>query len=215
MLILGIDESGRGPVIGPLVIVGVLATEAQIQKMAEMGVKDSKLLTPVQRERRAEKILQTITDYKTIVVNPDEIDEIVNESTKLNNLNWLEADKSAEIINELKPETVVIDCPSPICHKYTSYIRDRLKVKPNMIVEHKADANHVIVGAASIIAKVTRDELIQEIKKKHKVEFGSGYPSDPMTKAFLEKHWDKFDFFRKSWDSYKQVKNSKGQTKLS
>lgn len=213
----GIDEAGRGCVIGPLVIAGVVADEQQEKQLIDMGVKDSKLLTPRQRELMFDKIIGIVTSYKIIIIEPGEIDDAVNGKGMLN-LNWLEANKSAEIIDELKPEKAILDCPSNNVRQYTDYVKQKLNVKTQLIAEHKADANYPIVGAASILAKVTRDEKIQEIKKKHKVEFGSGYMTDPMTQAFLEKFWDKFpEIFRHSWESYRTaagIKEQKAQTKL-
>ncbi|MBA3064300.1 ribonuclease HII, partial [Candidatus Woesearchaeota archaeon] len=101
-LILGIDEAGRGPVIGPLVIAGVSIDEKGIDKIKKLGVKDSKLLSPKQREELFDKIINTVKEYKAIIIQPEEIDSALRSESL--NLNWLEAIKSAEIINFLKPE---------------------------------------------------------------------------------------------------------------
>ena len=211
--VCGIDEAGRGPVIGPLVIAGVLANEEQEKQLMELGVKDSKLLTPIQRERMFDKIKSIVEKFEIIIIEAPEIDKAVNGHDGAN-LNWLEADKSAEIINKLKPFQAVVDCPSTNIKKYTEYIQSKLKVKAVIIAEHKADQTYPIVSAASILAKVTRDDLIQELKKKYKVEFGSGYPSDPMTQVFVKNNWNKYPIFRTSWESYKAIIRGKAQTKL-
>lgn len=203
----------RGPVIGPLVICGVLANEEQEQSLVDLGVKDSKMLTPVRRERMFDKIKNIVEKYEIIVIEPKEIDAAVGKKDGLN-LNWLEADKSVEIINKLKPFQAIIDCPSNNIRQYTDYIRSRLKTNTVIIAEHKADQTYPIVSAASILAKVTRDDLIQEIKKKYNIEFGSGYPSDPMTQVFVQKNWNKYPIFRTSWESYKEIVRGKAQTKL-
>ena len=209
----GIDEAGRGPVIGPLVICGVLANEEQEQKLVEMGVKDSKMLSPVQRERMFDKIKAIVEKYEIIIIEPKEIDSVVGKGKEVN-LNWLEADKSVEIINKLKPLRAILDCPMTKTEKYSDYIKKKLKSKVDVISENKADQTYPIVSAASILAKVTRDELIQQLKKKHNVEFGSGYPSDPLTQIFIQKNWNKYDFFRRSWETYKALVRGKSQTKL-
>ena len=214
MFTVGIDEAGRGPVIGPLVIAGVKANEEQIQKLQEMGVKDSKLLTPIQIERMAPKIMDLVEDFRIISVEPVEIDYAVSEANETSNLNWLEADKMVIIINELQPEKAIVDCPSTVPAKYEAYLKPKLTTNAELICEHKADLNHVIVGAASILAKATREIAIEDLQKKHNVIFGSGYPSDPKTQLFLEKNWEKYDFFRKTWESYKRLAKNKGQTKL-
>ena len=148
-------------------------------------------------------IRQIVQKYEIIIINPPEIDEATGKG-KNNNLNWFEADKSVLIINKLKPERAILDCPSPNIVKYTQYVRAKLDNPLQLIVEHKAES-YPIVAAASILAKVTRDREIVSLKKKHNVEFGSGYPADPQTIKFLRENWDKYDFFRKTWATYKKV----------
>lgn len=171
------------------------------------------MLTPIQRERMFDKIIQIVEKYEIIVVDPKEIDDAVNGKDNLN-LNWLEGVKSAQIINKLKPNKAILDCPSTNIKAYTDYVKKKVTGRADVISEHKADQTYPIVSAASILAKVTRDELIQDLKKKHNVEFGSGYPSDPLTQLFIKKFWNKYDFFRKSWESYKAIAKGKSQTKL-
>lgn len=215
MLICGIDEAGRGPVIGPLVMCGILIKEEDEEKLKKLGVKDSKLLTKQQRNDLYNKIIKIAKKYKIIIVNPEEIDRAVNGHNNLN-LNWLEANKSAEIINTLNQEKAIIDCPSNNINKYKNYLSKKItNKKTELVLEHKADLNHPIVAAASILAKVTRDNEIEKIKNLIKADFGSGYPSDPKTQEFLEKNHKKYPkIFRKSWSSYSAVENKKKQKKL-
>src|SRR3989344_7917609 len=119
-LICGLDEAGRGPVIGPLVMCGVLINEEDEIKLKNIKVKDSKLLTPKQRERLYFKIKKIVKKYKLIVLQPYEVDEALNSDSL--NLNWLEADNMARIINELKPDQAYIDCPSNNIKKFNSYL---------------------------------------------------------------------------------------------
>ena len=213
MLTCGIDEAGRGCIIGPLVLCGVNATEDQEQRLKNIGVKDSKLLTPVQRERLYEQIISIVPGHLCIAVTPDEIDVAV--LSDFTNLNWLEADKAADIINGLKPERTIIDCPSPNIKAYTDYLRQRVKGKSALLCAHHADAEYVVVGAASIIAKVTRDRAIEQIKKSIGHDFGSGYLTDPKTQSFLRASWDTHrDLFRKSWAPYRDISGMKKQKKL-
>ena len=213
--VAGIDEAGRGPVIGPLVICGVLINKGDEEKLSQMGVKDSKLLTPLQREAPFDKILSMVKKYHLIVVSAPEIDKAVEGNDGLN-LNWLEANKTAEILNHLQPDEAIIDCPSNNIEKYTIYIKNKVKDKDIKVkAEHKADLNYVVVGAASILAKVTRDREIEKIKKRLKENVGSGYPSDPVTVEFLQKNYKKHpDIFRHSWESYKRLAEVKKQKKL-
>src|SRR3989344_8165194 len=196
-LIYGSDEAGRGPVIGPLVMAAVITEENNIEKLMRIGVKDSKLLTPEKRNSMFEKIKAAVKNYKIIIIQPNEIDEAV-ESTKGMNLNWLEAHKTAELLNNLKPDAAYIDCPSVNTKAYTAYLRKLLKHKVELFVEHKADLNYPVVSAASILAKVTRDIEIEKIQEKIKQDIGSGYPSDPVTQKFIKENYKKYpDIFRK------------------
>lgn len=213
-VVCGIDEAGRGPIIGPLVICGITIEQGKEQELIDLGVKDSKLLTPLQREKIA-KVLEKKYKFKTVVIQPNEIDDAVSGKDSLN-LNWLEAKKAIEIINGLEPDSVVLDCPSPNIKAYTNYILKDLKdKKTKLLCAHHADRDYPIVGAASIIAKVLRDKLVDNMKKKIGEDFGSGYVADPKTKKFLDKNWAKYpDIFRHSWTPYQTLVNSEKQKGL-
>jgi len=212
-LICGIEEAGRGPVVGPMVMCGVVIDESNLEKFKDIGAKDSKLLTKLQREKLFEKIKKTAKAYEIIIISAQEIDEAL-ESDSLN-LNWLEAKCTAEIINKLGPNKVILDCPSNNIKAYSSYVKRLLKNNVDIIAEHKADVNYPIVGAASILAKVTRDWEIDKIKKDIKIDFGSGYPSDPKTAEFLKKNWNKYpEIFRKNWYPYRKVVLDQDQKKI-
>jgi len=212
-IIAGIEDAGRGPIIGPMVLAGVSIEEDKITELKEMKVKDSKLLTPKKRQELYSKIIAVAKDYKIIIVEPKEIDEAL-ESDSLN-LNWLEAIKFAQIINYLKPDKAIVDCPSPNIRAYKEYLMVYLKDKNiDLICEHKADVNYPIVSASSIIAKVTRDREVEKLKKKYG-DFGSGYLADPKTKKFFDENWEKHpEIFRKTWTPYKDHINGKDQKKL-
>jgi ribonuclease HII len=213
MVLLGIDEAGRGPVIGPLVIAGVLISKDDEPKLKSLGVKDSKLLTPLKREKLFDKIIELAKSTRIIIVEPKEIDEIMN-SVNLN-LNKLEALKSALIINEFNPPTVILDCPSPNKKAYADYLKIYLKNKDiEIIAEHKADQKYPVVAAASILAKVTRDREIAKLELKYG-KIGPGYQSNPITQKFIEENWEKHpEIFRKTWLTYKNHVNKKAQKKL-
>ncbi|MBI4150329.1 ribonuclease HII [Candidatus Woesearchaeota archaeon] len=213
MLICGIDEAGRGPMIGPLVIAATLIDDKDEKKLIALHVKDSKQLSPKQRESMFDDIKKTVKAYRIVPVSPQEIDEAVESEET--NLNWLEADHTVALINELKPDKAILDCPSPNIKAYTTYVKKKLTIKCEIVAEHKADEKYPIVSAASILAKVTRDREIEAIKKRIGQEIGSGYPADPNTKAFVEKNYQKYpEIFRKSWESYKALIRKKGQKRL-
>ena len=214
MLICGVDEAGKGPVIGPMVVAGVMINEENTKKLEELGVKDSKLLSKTQREKMFESIKSISEKYKVIILEPNEIDYYVED----NRLNDLEGNKIAEIIDYLKPEKVIIDCPSPNINAFKDFIRERITTKTKLVLEHKADYKYKVVGAASILAKVIRDREIEKIKDKYKIEFGSGYPSDERTQKFLKENWNKSkfkDIFRKSWSTWRRFKENNKQSRLS
>lgn len=215
-IISGVEEAGRGPVIGPMVMAIVTIDKEEEVKLANIGVKDSKLLTPVRREFLFDKIKDIAKEHKIIVLSPEDVDMALGAEDM--NLNLLEAKTSAELIDSVNIDEVILDCPSNNISAYTAsvlgFIQKNKQVK--IVSEHKADLNHIVVGAASILAKVTRDRLIEDIKKNIGIDFGSGYPSDPKTIKFLEDNWSKYKgIFRKSWSSYKRHENKAKQKGLS
>lgn len=216
VLICGIEEAGRGPVIGPLVMVGVLVDENDSDVLKKIGVKDSKLLRAAEREKLAVKIRAIVKDLRVLIIPPEEVDAAVLSSSI--NLNWLEALKSAKIINQLKPDKAILDCPSPNCRAYKEYVQNNLEgplKKMPLIAEHKADVNYPIVSAASILAKVIRDNEVEKLKANIGINFGSGYMSDPLTQQFIRDYAEKYGrFLRKSWTSYTREMQKKNQKLL-
>ncbi len=130
-------------------------------------------------------------------------------------MNWLEAHKTALIINEVNPEKVFIDSPSPNKTAYSNYIKKLLKNKNiELIVEHKAESKFLTVAAASIIAKVNRDREVEQLEKKYG-NIGPGYSSNEITQKFVKENWNKHpELFRKSWITWKNHKIAKEQKRL-
>ncbi|MFH1801390.1 MAG: ribonuclease HII [archaeon] len=220
MLTLGIDDAGRGPVIGPMVLAGCLVDEKTEKELKKLGVKDSKQLTLKRREFLAEKIQEKAETFEIIIIHPDEIDLHNGNGTKLNEV---EAFACAEIINRInkgyKKIRVVLDCPSTSIIKWRDFLKTKIKNLSNLeiICEHKADKNHTAVSAASIIAKSIREKEMDKLKEKFGGEIGSGYTSDPLTQKFLEKFADKHKdsgIFRKTWITWKSAYKNLGQRKL-
>ena len=216
MKICGIDEARRGPVIGPLVISGILIDEGKVPELKKIGVKDSKLLTAKQREKLFQQILKIVDAHKIIIVPAQEID---SRAVVGLNINQLEALKCAEIIKSLKPDMVYVDSPtSPRASKFAELISANLPkdMHVDIIAEHRADTNHVEVGAASILSKVTGDEEVAKIRKDIGLDFGSGYPADPITMKFVKEHWENTlaKYIRKSWGTIKELEKMKGQKTL-
>jgi len=206
---LGIDEAGRGPIIGSLFICGVL-TDTEIN---DKNVKDSKLLDDEKRNDVFEKYKDKVKFF-IYELKPEEIDR--------ENLNELEVKYFAKIINESvnyleKKEkefklNVFIDLPEKK-DKFLKRLSKYLKKKKNLnlILEHKADSKYKVVSLASIFAKVHRENHVKELKKQIG-DFGSGYPSDPNTRKFLEslkEDGQRFEvvnsYLRKKWSTYKKL----------
>ena len=127
-LVLGIDEAGKGPVIGSLFIAGALIEEGKIDRLKEIGAKDSKLLTHKKRVELAKKIKKIAKNFIVIEATPAEIDEAVDGNNSLN-LNWFEAHHIADIINKFNPDKAIIDCPSPNIEKFKGFVKKLLKNK--------------------------------------------------------------------------------------
>lgn len=216
-IIVGLDEAGRGPVLGPLVMVALAVKEEDKQKLEWLGVKDSKQLSSEIRNELFERIHEIAHDFRVEVIEPDAIDLSLKDPGT--NLNWLEGETSARLVSELDPDIIILDCPSPNISAYKDFVLTRLseavRKKATLVVEHKADVNHIVVAAASIIAKVIRDRAIDHIRAEIKTDCGSGYMSDPKTQEFLEKYHDTYPhLFRKGWQSFKNVQERKKQKNL-
>lgn len=215
-MICGIDEAGRGPIVGPMVMAGVSASKKNLKKLEKLGIKDSKLLTKEKREELYDQIIDIVDDYDIIAVSAQEIDEYNFSGI---NLNQMEALIAGKIINKLAPKKVWVDSPEPANGgaKFGHMIQKHLKVDCEIIAEHKADLNYVIAGAASILAKVLRDREIEKIKTEIGVNIGSGYPHDPLCVNYLK---DNFrgpinKYLRKCWSTYKRLDEQENQTDLS
>lgn len=202
--VVGIDEAGRGPVVGPMVVAAVALKEEDLSLLLKLNVKDSKKLLPKTREKLFYKIIENVEKTIIIIVNPPTIDYYVNSRESLTEL---EANVFSQAINELKPDIIYIDAASTDSRKFQRRIENKLKqANVKIICEHKADEKYLPVSAASIIAKVMRDSLISSIKR-FLGELGSGYPSDPITKNFiknLEIVAKNKNFFRISWKTIKE-----------
>ena len=213
MLIAGVDEAGRGCIIGPLIIAGVLIKKENLTLLAQLGVKDSKILSPKKRQTLVSKITTLAEKYHIIKLSPKEIDRAVESKRKLHKLNRLEAQTMTQIINTLKPDIAYIDAADVIEDRFKHHIQEGLTFKTKIVSKHKADKIYPVVSAASIIAKVERDKEIAALKGKFG-DFGSGYLTDQKTMRFLKKwlqtNTEYADCVRKSWKPAKQAKNEKG-----
>lgn len=202
MIICGVDDAGRGSVLGPLVIAGISVERTKIKRLSEIGVKDSKQLSPNMREILYKKIIAIVDDYHVARISP----KIIDASVHKNQLNHLEARYMAKVITKLRPDSSYVDSCDVNPARFGREI-SKLANSGRIYSRHHADSTFVVVSAASIVAKVNRDRAIEKLRKKHNL--GSGYPSDPKTMAFI-KNWiltyhKTPEFVRKSWKPVKAM----------
>ena len=208
---MGLDEAGRGSIIGPLLIGGVVIEKSKLDQLSKIGVKDSKLLTPNNRNRLL-KLIKNIS--KTVVTQkicPSEIDEYVSKGKKYRRLNYLEAITMGQIALNQDPDIIYVDAADINPKRFADDIRSILTKDVTIFSAHKADQKYPIVSAASIVAKCERDAEIAKISEENGY-FGSGYPSDPRTIKFLEgwfsNQGEAPSFSRKSWKTWEKIKST-------
>ncbi|MFW6378489.1 MAG: ribonuclease HII [Nanoarchaeota archaeon] len=224
-LVAGIDEAGRGPLLGPMGLAIVACEEPVRQSLAKAGVKDSKQLSVKKRTDHA-RLIRRSCFHAFKRISPTTIDTAVNDPCS--SLTALEAIESANLIIRLSKKIgsdhtltrIIIDLPSKNKDSYLALIRkhlpEHLRSIP-LIAEYKADQNHIEVSAASIIAKNARDSAIRSFEKKHDIRLGSGYPSDPLTRTSLIKNYDLLvseGFARESWAPVRKLKTARVQSSL-
>ncbi len=215
MLIAGIDEAGRGPCFGPLVIGIVVIEMKNEDQLRKIGVKDSKQLTPKQRQEQFGPVQAAAVEYATVHIPAPELDQLMDRYS----LNEIEAMKIGFLLNQLKnkPEVAFIDSPDTIAGNFAKRIKKYISFPCKLTTEHKADSNYPVCAAASILAKVERDQVIEKLAEKHG-PIGSGYSHDPQTiaylSAFVEKNNSLPEFCRKKWETSQRELNKKRQSKL-
>ncbi len=202
MKLVGIDEAGRGSVIGPLVVCGVAIEEERLKYLERLKLKDSKKITPKRRVVLSRKI-KKIAECHTVHISAYDIDLLRSKDI---NLNEIEKIAMRKIIGDSKPDISFIDCIDVKPERFINEIekfQDKLKV----IAEHGADDKYAIVSASSIVAKVERDMAIHKLRKEFS-DIGSGYPSDPKTILFLKNiaYDDLPEFVRRSWATIQRTR---------
>jgi ribonuclease HII len=217
MRVAGLDDAGRGPIIGPLVIAGILTDDSIIPELVSLRVKDSKLLSPGTRKRLDEKIKQIVERYEYVELTPDQIDLVVHKAKKFHRLNFLEAKAMAEVISRLKPDVAYVDASDVSCERFAKQILEDLSFDVKIVCEHHADRRYPVVSAASILAKVRRDDEIARLREEYG-DFGSGYVTDARTIKFLknwiEQHGSPPPIVRQSWKTLKKLQSNSKQTTL-
>ncbi|MGC9514830.1 ribonuclease HII [Methanocrinis sp.] len=206
MRLLGADEAGKGPVIGSMFVAGVVIDEDRIFDLAALGVKDSKLLAPQRREQLAARIERIALDRYVLEVKPEVIDEL----RQLMTMNEIMVRSFSRVVEKLSAERAILDAADVNPGRFARRVKEESGTRMEVVAEHRADKNHLVVAAASILAKVARDRSVRELERSLGLEIGSGYPSDPATVRFLEdwarEHGDLPPFVRQSWKTAERIK---------
>lgn len=200
-MVLGLDEAGRGCVLGPLVVGAFYCDEGNLAAMKEAGVTDSKKLSAKKRQRLL-GLLPSHGTGRVTEVSPAQIDAA--------NINTLEEAAFIDHIVHFRPDAVYLD--APVHPRGIPKLRERLQralqrhnLSPEMIIEPKADLTYTVVGASSIFAKVHRDAQIEALG-----EVGSGYPSDPKTRSWIKGFFDRNEplpaCVRKRWGTIETLR---------
>ncbi|AGK61070.1 RNase HII [Archaeoglobus sulfaticallidus PM70-1] len=202
MKIAGIDEAGKGPVIGPMVVCCYAIDKDRLNELERLGVKDSKKLTKKRREKIAEE-LKSIGSYRVLKFEPQQLDELMEEKT----INEILYDACEKLIRKVKPDMVFVDSFDVMSSRLENRLGNTFK-SCKVRCEHKADDKYPVVASASIIAKVERDKKIEKLKEIYG-DFGSGYASDPRTIDFLRDYLRKKGHFppivRKKWKTLSKI----------
>jgi len=214
--ILGIDEAGRGPVIGSMFVGGFVIEEEDIPEIEELGVKDSKKLS----DKKRESIRDRLENHGKALVKEIEAGEI-DELRRLMSLNEIEIKAFTDVIGRTDADKVIVDLPEPNADRFINKLNDQLPARfsdVEFVAEHGADDTYPVVSAASIVAKSARESHVDELKKKYGYDFASGYPHDEPTISFLEKYLEEKGELpketRKSWSTAERILKEASQKGL-
>jgi len=214
--IAGIDEAGRGPMIGPMVICGVLIEPERMSELTAIGVKDSKLLTPARRIELKDKIEEIVS--KTIIrtISAEDIDRLRRHTT----LNEIEVVEFASIAKTLGPSELYLDAADVVSERFgvkIGMLSGLTSQGAIIISEHKADVNYPLVSSASILAKVERDRIISSFHETYGF-FGSGYSTDPHTieyvKELVRTKQELPPIIRRTWESVRKIVDNESTNQL-
>jgi ribonuclease HII len=211
--IVGLDEAGRGSVLGPLVIGAFCCDAEREPALAATGVKDSKQLTARQREEILPR-LEGVGECRSVPLAPRTVDAYVDRGR----LNQLELETFAALVRELRPAMAIVDACDPNAARFGRRLLALAGGPVRVVSAHRADEDFPVVSAASVVAKVARDREIARLRAETDEEIGSGYPSDPVTQRCVERHaraggtippW-----MRRSWETVQRVKRARPASTL-
>lgn len=177
--VLGVDEAGRGAVLGPLVVAGICVEEDELTGLWELGARDSKTVPRGGRRCVVRAIARSGARGRVVVVPASEVDR--------GNLTSLERDAALTLIAALSPARVVVDTPvgPQAIPQFKASLSSRSGLSGDAItVVPRADRDHPAVGAASLLAKVVRDAYVVSLHRQYG-DFGWGYPGEAKVRALL------------------------------
>ncbi len=208
---IGIDEAGKGPVIGSMFVAGV----QNFDGLETLGVRDSKRLSPARREVLATRI-EAATEVVVVEMRAHEIDARRRERT----MNEIMVERFADVLIRFQPDRAIVDAADVKPERFAANLRARYQDAGggaiSLISESKADERYPLVSAASIVAKVHRDHSIRALEAELGLTIGSGYPADPKTVHFLKtlRKDHKFDdlppYVRRSWQTVRDLYTHNG-----
>ena len=194
-----------------MVVAGVSVADDGVRYLREIGVKDSKQLSPSRREALYPEIIRVARKVKWLGISPGEIDEIVTWGRRLRKLNYLEAVYFAKVIDELGARRVTVDAADVLPGRFRNDIVAHLERPCEVTALHKADRDFPVVSAASIVAKVERDRAVALLRQEYG-DFGSGYPSDPLTRTFFVDRMKRGEplpgYVRRSWKTWLNLRQT-------
>ncbi len=204
---LGIDEAGRGCVLGPMVFGAFLVEEEEEEGLRTLGARDSKKISAKKRVAMRPGLEEAAAAWRVVEVQPSTLDsESLGEITKR---------VIIDLAVELRPGVLVLDAPVPPKQipRYRADLLERLAGRGireiEIVAENGADDTYPCCSAASILAKTSRDAALATIQEQAGEPIGSGYPSDPKTRAWLKRVWLRDGRWpgcvRTKWDTVRRV----------
>ncbi|HEW64402.1 ribonuclease HII [Fervidicoccus fontis] len=193
---LGIDEAGRGCMIGSMFVAGVVIDDRAEKVFKKYGVKDSKKLSKNKREKLYDIITSNALWFEVVEVTPLEIDN--------QNINYLTIRAMRKIANDATKEIKYLNrIIADIVGKGDFKLVESDNIE--QLVLKKADENFIAVAAASIVAKVQRDRALEQIRNNFGL-IGSGYPGDKKSVEWLKLHYSKIprEYIRTKWKTFKK-----------
>ncbi len=178
--LVGVDEAGRGAWVGPLVVGAVAIRADELARLEAAGAEDSKALRPTEREEVYAR-MEPFARFASIELAPAEIDRFVRQGR----LNELEARAFGEVVRPFAPALVRVDACDTNPRRFGSAVARFAGPGFRVVSRHHADADDPLVGAASIVATVRRDRAVRRLADELGADLGSGYPSDPVTVAYV------------------------------